>query len=371
MSEQTQSQTPKPQATWSLPLFEVAGIPIRVHFTFFLLLVWIYFGMKSNGGVEWVGFVVSIFVCVLLHELGHALVAKRYGIITKHITLYPIGGVAMLDGKPKPREELAIAFAGPAVNLVIAAALFPIVLAIYGKVDYTTNLDTRGGFLSAVLVGNLGLAIFNLVPAFPMDGGRVLRAALGLRLNERAATQIAAGVGQALAIALFFVAVFSGEVLLCIIALFVFFGAHQELAVTMARSLLEGHTVAEAMQTQFRTIESGASMDQAAHMLIDGSQHDFPVVLGDQVLGMLSRNSIARGLAMEGPSGFVAGNMTREFKRAEPGTPLDSAIELFSDGDPSPILVLEDGDRLVGMLTSEGLSEFIMLAHARDRRTRG
>jgi Zn-dependent protease/CBS domain-containing protein len=366
MSEQTQSQPSKPHSSWSLPLFEVSGIPIRVHFTFILFLVWIGFGYGGMTGLVWVGFISSIFLCVLLHELGHALVAKRYGILTRHITLYPIGGVAMLEGKPKPRQELVIALAGPAVNLVIGGLLTPITLALYGKIDLTTDLSTRGGFLSAVLVANLTLAIFNLVPAYPMDGGRVLRAVLGLHRSEQSATRIAAGVGQALAIGLGFVAAISGSVILFIVAAFVFLGAGQELTASVTRSFLEGHTVTDAMQIQFRTIESGATMDQAAHMLIEGSQHDFPVVIGDEVLGVLTRNAIAKGLAVDGSTGFVAGAMNRDFKRAEPTMPLEEAVDLFSDGDSSPILIMS-GDELLGMLTAENLSEFIMLEHARAR----
>jgi len=208
------------------------------------------------------------------------------------------------------------------------------------------------------------LGLFNLVPAFPMDGGRVLRAVLSLGRSERSATQIAAGVGQALAIALGFVAAASGSVILFIVAAFVFLGAGQELTAIVTRSFLEGHTVSDAMQIRFRSIASGATLDQAAQLLIEGSQHDFPVVVGEEVIGILTRNAIARGLAVEGSTGFVAGNMTREFKRAEPAMPLEAAVQLFSDGDSSPVLVMSD-DELVGMLTSENLSEFIMLEHAR------
>ncbi len=370
MSEQTNSQAPKSPVTWSLPLFEVSGIPIRVHFTFFLFLAWIGLGHGGMSGVVWVGFITSIFACVLLHELGHALVAKRNGIQTRHITLYPIGGVAMLDGKPKPRQELAIALAGPMVNLVIAAVLTPIVLILYGRIDLSTNLETKGGFVCSLLVANLTLGLFNLIPAFPMDGGRVLRAVLNLKRSDRSATQIAAGVGQALAIGLGFVAAYYGSVILFIVAAFVFLGAGQELTATVTRSFLEGHNVSDAMQTQFRTITSGASMDHAAQMLIEGSQHDFPVVVGEEVIGLLTRNAIAKGLAMDGATGFVAGHMVREFKRADPSLPLEGAVELFSDGDPAPILVMTE-DQLVGMLTSENLSEFIMLEHARSRSHKG
>jgi Zn-dependent protease/CBS domain-containing protein len=366
MSEQIQSQSSKPTGPWSLPLLEISGIPIRVHFTFLLFLAWIGLAHGGMSGVVWIAFIISIFVCVLLHELGHAIVCQRMGIPTRHITLYPLGGVALLDGRPKPKQELFIALAGPAVNFLIAAILTPIVLMTSGRIDTSTNLETRNGFLSALLIANLTLGLFNLIPAFPMDGGRVLRAVLNLKKSERRATQIAAAVGQVLAIGLGFLAAANSNIILFIVAAFVFLGAGQELSATVTRSFLEGHTIAEAMQIRLRTIQSGSSMDEAAKLLIEDSQHDFPVVVGEQVVGVLTRNAIVRGLAGEGTSGFVAGQMLREFKRAEPSLALEEAASLFSQGDTSPILVMS-GDELVGMLTSEHLSEFIVVEHARSR----
>jgi Zn-dependent protease/CBS domain-containing protein len=358
------SESRKTGSSWSFPLLKISGIPIRVHFTFVLFLVWIALSRGGGtSGVYWVAFVIAIFVCVLLHELGHALVAKRFGVMTQDITLYPIGGVAMLDGRPRPRQELWIALAGPAVNLVIALALLPIVVTKRVDIANVAELHTPGAFLSALCAANITLAIFNLIPAFPMDGGRVLRAALALNMPERRATQLAAGFGQFLAICFGFVAVLTGNLIFFIIAAFVFLGAGQEYSMTVTRSFLEGHQVAEAMVVHFATIESGAPLATAAEMLLGGTQHDFPVVVGEEIVGILSRNDIARGLATDGPTGFVAGFMQREFKITSPEAPLEAAYDLFARSDNSPVAVMSD-EKLVGLLTQENLSEFIMLAHA-------
>jgi len=237
MSVPLDSRRPQNQgATWSLLIATVKGTPVRVHFTFFMFLAWIAIAHSGATSLVWVAFVVAIFGCVLLHEIGHALMASKFAVKTTSITLYPIGGVAILDGRPTPKAELWIALAGPFVNFVIAAILAP--FAIYNGAPISANsaLDHPGMFVDSLLVANLTLGLFNLIPAFPMDGGRVLRAALNLHMKERQATQIAAGVGQALAVALGFVSILTGNVVLFIIAAFVFLGAGQELSATVTRS---------------------------------------------------------------------------------------------------------------------------------------
>ncbi len=367
MSLAPQPSHNKGRPVWSFRVATVFDIPIRINFTFLLFLAWISVSSSNNGGWVQVVFVVAVFVCVLLHELGHALVARRMGVMTLDITLYPIGGIAVLDRRPKPQEELWIALAGPIVNLVLALVLGIVVLFVekdvlkhLGSLQSATPLD-------ALLIANLTLALFNLIPAFPMDGGRVLRAALALKLTEARATQIAGGIGQGLAILIGLAGVFLNETILILIGIFVFLGASQEISATVTRSFLFGHTVADAMQTRFRTILSGDSLQRAADMLLDGSQHDFPVMNGDEVLGVLVRNEIVRGLASDGPWAYVASRMRRDFKVADPATPLETAIEMFPQADSSPILVISE-EKLVGMLTLENLSEFVMLEHAKAQR---
>lgn len=344
----------------------IAGIPIRIHFTFLLFLAWIAMTSSERAGLLWTGLVVAVFACVLLHELGHALTARRYGIETKDITLYPIGGVAMIEGRPRARQELWIALAGPAVNVVIAAILGIVLLATEHRLPDMRLSMTGGSFLGALFIANVTIAIFNMIPAFPMDGGRVLRALLALSMPDAKATAIAAAIGQGLAILLGFVGLLSGQVILMLVAFFVFLGAGQEVNASVTRSFLTGHAIKDAMQSRYRTILSGASLEEAAHMLLDGSQHDFPVLAGEEVVGVMTRMEIAQGLATDGPGAYVAGFMRRDYKTAHPNVPLELAIDMFSKDDSTPILVMED-ERLVGMVTQENLSEFIMLEHARQQ----
>jgi Zn-dependent protease/CBS domain-containing protein len=359
------------KSPWSFRLLSVAGIPIRIHFTFVLFLAWIATTSQNRGGHAWTWLVVAVFGCVLLHELGHALTARRFGIETKDITLYPIGGVAMLDGRPRARQELWITLAGPAVNVAIAAILAVVLLVTQGQIPGFGASMTGGSFLGALFLANVSLAIFNMVPAFPMDGGRVLRALLALRMPEAKATQIAGTIGQGLAVLLGLAGILLPSPVLVLVAFFVFLGAAQEVSATVTRSFLSGHALHDAMQKRYRTIASGLTLEAAARMLLEGSQHDFPVVVGDEgeVIGILTRTDIARGLATEGPTGYVAAHMRREFKTANPNLPLEMAIDMFSQDDPTPIVVLDEG-RMVGMVTQENLSEFIMLEHARQQSPR-
>lgn len=270
----------------------------------------------------------------------------------------------MLEGRPTPRQELWIALAGPAVNVAIGLLLAPIaIISSHGHIDFHV-LGEKDSFLTDVMVMNLILAGFNLIPAFPMDGGRVVRAALAIRMPEPKATQIAASIGQALAIGFAIWGLLKPDVFLVLIAFFVFVGAGQEASASMTRSFLTGHILKDAMMTAFQTIEHGLTLEDAAQMLLSGAQHDFPVLVGDQVAGILTRNDIARGLATVGPTAYVSEIMNRAPKTASPNLPLEKALELFQQSDSTPILVMDE-DKLVGMATSENLSEFIMLQAAR------
>ena len=332
---------------------------MRLHFTFLLFLAWLGYARGLSG----FALVVALFLCVVLHEFGHALTARRYGIETRDITLYPIGGVAMLTGRIRPRHELWVALAGPAVNVVLAA-IFGAVLLATGKMDETSLANT---FLGNLFMLNVVMAAFNMLPAFPMDGGRVLRALLARKLPIEKATRIAAHIGQAIAIAFFLAGLLNGNVVWTFVALFVFLGAGQESQAETTRSYLTGYRARDAMQTRYRTLAHGASLETAAQMLLAGSQTDFPVVAEDEVVGLLSRDDIARGLAQDGPDAYVAGHMRRDAKTAPPDAPLDAVVEMFAKDDPSPVLVFEDG-RLVGMVTTENVGEFLLLQHARRAR---
>lgn len=352
---------PAKGSPWTFRLATVAGIPVRVHFTFLLFLAW----LGHARGLAGTALVLALFLCVVLHEFGHALTARRYGIETRDITLYPIGGVAMLTGRLRPRHELWVALAGPAVNVALVLLIWPI-LALSGGLN-AANL--QGSFLGNLFVANAVMAAFNLIPAFPMDGGRVLRALLARGMSVERATSIAATVGQAIAIGFFLTGLITHQVVLTFVALFVFLGAGQESQAETTRSFLAGHLAKDAMQTRFRTIPHGASLETAAEMLLAGSQTDFPVVADESVIGLISRNDIAQGLSSGGADAYVAGHMRREPKSARADAPLEEVVEMLSKDDPTPVFIM-DGERLLGLVTAENVGEFLMLEHAR-RRARG
>jgi Zn-dependent protease len=229
--------------TWSFPIGSIKGTVIRIHLTFVLFLLWIGGAHYAQGGsqaaMEGVLFMVLLFACVLLHEFGHVFAARRYGVQTPDITLLPIGGVARLERIPeKPSQELVVALAGPAVNVVIAALLF---LALGGMPSMASmEVDNPGVSLLARLASvNVFLVLFNLIPAFPMDGGRALRALLATRMGYSRATQIAASIGQAVAFALGLLGLF-GNPLLIFIALFVYLAASSEAHAVQLREVSRG-----------------------------------------------------------------------------------------------------------------------------------
>jgi Zn-dependent protease/CBS domain-containing protein len=339
----------------------IFGVPVRLHFTFVLLVVFLI-AMGARGGQSAmmnVVYILSLFASVLLHELGHVAVSRRYGIQTSEIVLYPIGGVAKLAKSPQPREELWIALAGPAVNVLIAAAMAAFLLPIGVRDAFLSVSDpTDANLFARIAVGNLILAVFNMIPAFPMDGGRVLRALMARRVPEEVATRRAAAAGRVFAILIGLFGLLSGQFLLLFIALFVYVGATQETVVATGRALTSGVAVRAAMVTDYRTLEHGSTIREAANLLLATSQHDFPVVLGDQVLGLLGRTALLRGMAVDGPDAYVAGIMSREFPRLDPDEDLTEVLPVMAE--TSCALVMK-GDRLLGLLTRENVSEFLML----------
>ena len=368
---------PTPQdSAWSLRIATISGIPIRLHFTFLLIIIWISLsGIGKSGGAGLVLAMLGLFLCVALHELGHSLVAQRYGYIVRDITLYPIGGVASIEGSPRPRHELYIALAGPAVNVVIAIAI-AIGLSATGQMPPLGRVLARDVTMfnnpwTLLLTANVMLVLFNMIPAFPMDGGRVLRAVLGLSLGKARATQIAATLGQIIAMGMGILAVTgfrygpfyspSGNIGLIVIALFVYFGAGQERRVEQTREVVEDAPVRAAMLQDFQTLLVGDTLRRAAEVLIATSQQDFPVMVGDDVAGVLSRGQLLRGLAQEGEGAFVAGVMTRDVLFAHPDDPLEPILMQPNGVQRAPILVRDENERLIGMLTMDNLMEFLTL----------
>ena len=309
---------------WSWKIGEFAGIGVYIHATFWLLILFILYvhwheGHNLATALAGVVFILAIFACVVLHEFGHALTARKFGIKTRDITLLPIGGLARLERMPEdPRQELWVAAAGPAVNVVIAVALYGLLTAAGAQPDLK-NLEWVGGdFLNKLMVVNIWLVAFNLLPAFPMDGGRVLRALLASRLEYTRATQIAARIGQMMAFLFGFVGLFTNPFLV-FIALFVWMGAEQEAAMVQMKSSLGGIPVARVMLTDYRALGPDDTLSTAIDHILAGWQQDFPVVFGDHVLGVLTREDLLRALAQGGSVALVRDAMQRE--RPDGGLP--------------------------------------------------
>src|ERR1700756_1299353 len=267
---------------WSLNIGSVAGTAILIHVTFLLFLAWIFGVSYVSGGAAaaWSGllFMVLLFLCVLLHEFGHIFTARRFGVRTPDVILLPIGGVARLERIPeKPSEEFLIAIAGPAVNVVIAAVLVLLAGASLDPSDFGTIESSKIGLAERLAVVNVFLALFNLIPAFPMDGGRVLRALLATRLGYVRATEIAASIGQGFAFALGFIGLFFNPMLI-FIAIFVYLAASAEAHLVAIRAMSRGVPTSAAMMTQFATLAPEAHVEDAVQTLLRTSQSEFPVV---------------------------------------------------------------------------------------------
>jgi Zn-dependent protease len=355
---------------WSLPIFRVAGIQLRIHITFLLIIVWLAFGYYEQGGsaaaASRVIFVLLLFLCVVLHEFGHAFAAKAFGINTPDITLLPIGGVARLERMPEePVQELIIAVAGPLVNVVIALGLF---VAGGSKALLNPSTVEGGGLIAQLLTINIMLVLFNLLPAFPMDGGRVLRALLATRMSYARATQVAATVGQGFAFVFGFLGLLWNPFLI-FIALFVYIGASQEAALAQMKDVSRRFPVSSAMVREFRTLSENASLQEAVDALLATSQHDFPVVSDTgTVTGVLTRQDLIAALRKNDPTLTVGHVMRRDIPTVTTGTRFEDAFRIMQECNCPAVPVLDSMKRLVGLLTPENVAELMMIQSAMPRR---
>ena len=357
---------------WSLSLGRILGIKVFIHWTFVILLGWIFFAQFSSGkGAEQailsVVFILSLFLCVTLHEYGHALTARRFGIGTKSITLLPIGGLAQLEKMPeKPGEELLVAIAGPLVNVAIALVLFaglfftnnmPEVLTV----NLLENLQGPGFFLN-LLVANIILTVFNLIPAFPMDGGRVLRALLSYKFDRAKATRIAAGIGQFLAIVFVFLGIFY-NVWLVLIGIFIYLGAGAEAAFETTKSAMKGIKVSDVLMHKFTLIKQSDSLEKIVSILLDGQEHEFLVEKDDAITGILTRKELIAGLSEHGKSAPVGQVMIKDFVSIKPNMPLEEVYqEMMTKGfTVAPVI---DNGKLIGVLNKENIDELLLVKQA-------
>ncbi len=313
-------------------------------------------------------FILAVFAVVVLHELGHAIAARQYGIKTRDITLLPIGGVARLERIPeKPAQELVVAVAGPLVNVVIAAILFAGIMATGGFTPMGEFIregpEVGGTFAERLFAVNVGLVLFNMIPAFPMDGGRVLRALLAMTTDYVDATNVAALIGQGIAFLFGAVGVLGQNPWLLFIALFVWIGAAAEASVAQMRAAIAGLPVRRAMIREFTTLAPTDTLRTAADHIVRGYQADFPVVEDGKVVGILTLQDLLSGLSSAGLDASVREFMRTDFQSATPREPLDRALSRLREGE-CPVMPVVDGERVVGLLTVENVGELVMIREA-------
>jgi stage IV sporulation protein FB len=354
---------------WSVNIGRIAGTTIRIHVTFLLFLIWIWGASYVAGGTAaaWSGltFMLLLFVCVLAHEYGHILTARRFGIRTPDVTLLPIGGVARLERIPEdPWQEFLIAIAGPAVNVVIAILLVALAGADLSPQKLGAIESAQVSMIDRLASVNLFLALFNLLPAFPMDGGRILRALLATRLGFARATEIAASIGQWFAFALGFLGLF-GNPMLIFIAIFVYLAAASEAQLAAVRTMARGVPVTAAMMTQFATLTPETPIEEAVTTLLRTSQTEFPVIdPAGRLSGILGRNDIIRALKEHGPDAPVSAVMSIEIPTVDRRACLDEAFRILQEKSAPAVGVIDSAGRLLGLLTTETIGEMLMVRDA-------
>jgi Zn-dependent protease len=354
---------------WSIGIGSFAGTAVKIHITFILFLAWIAFSAWSRGGpaaaLDSTLFIVLLFACVVLHEFGHIAAARRYGIATPTVTLLPIGGVASLQRLPSdPKQELVVALAGPAVNLVIGLVLIAVVGSV--RPDQLAQIDNPNlSLIGRLAIANIFLAVFNLIPAFPMDGGRVLHALVAMRVGGPRATEIAARIGQALAFGLGFLGLF-GNPLLVFIAIFIYIAAAAEAQMSAAHEALRGVSVGEAMETRFTPVSIDASLSQAVDALLATAQHEFPVIDAfGKPAGLLTREDILGAVREHGGDEPASAFMRSGVDSVRPATPVESVFERLQGPGAAALYVTDADGRIVGLLTRQALGEVMMIRAAR------
>lgn len=328
------------------------GVPVRFHFTFLFLIALMMVGSVGSEATWAMDslFLIGLFVSVLLHELAHALTARRQGIRTLEIVLYPVGGVSRMQRQGAPAEEIRIALAGPLINLALGAGLL---------VAQRIGDKTAADLIRRIAEANLYLGAFNLAPAFPLDGGRVLRAILARRRGDERATLAVARLGRILAIPLGLFAIWQGEMLLLILAFLLYLSGYQEASASAGRAMIQGVPVSAAMVTDFQTLSHGSTLREAAALVLASAQQDFPVLHGDRVVGLLDRASFIRGILDQGADAYVSNAMDRDFLALDPATDLPDALARLAETHACALVM--DGGHVAGLLTAGNVSEFLLL----------
>lgn len=367
---------------WSFSVGKVSGIDIRIHLTFFLIV--------GLGALQWSGphgafgagfgavLMLLLFTCVVLHELGHSLVAQAFGIPVREIVLLPLGGVAVLGRNPdKPVHELLIAAAGPAVNVVIAAVL----LVVLGPSGVLAGLDGRGtvagslpapsitALLAWLLEANVTLVLFNLIPAFPLDGGRILRAIVAMFTGHARATRIAATVGQLFAVGFGVLGVVSGNLILVLVAVFIFFGASFEGLHAQAKSVLGSKLVGDAYNKYAITLTPADRLSRVVDYILTSYQPDFGVVQGGRLLGVITRDDVLRALASNPEDAYVATVMNRNVVRVDTAMALPDVQQVMAE-QAARIVAVYEGETYLGLVSREDIAEALTVCTFVQRQRR-
>lgn len=354
---------------WSVNIGSIAGTAVRIHITFILFLVWIFVASWVQGGPEaaWNGlaFLILLFACVLAHEFGHIFTARAFGVSTPDVILLPIGGVARLERIPEaPGEELLVAVAGPLVNVAIALILVVFFGASLSLQHLGAVENEQVSMIDRLAIVNLFLVLFNLIPAFPMDGGRVLRALLAMRFGHVRATEIAATIGQWTAFALGFLGLFTNP-LLIFIAIFVYLAAASEAQLVAIRAMSRDVPVTAAMITQYAALVPDEHIDAAIETLLQTSQSVFPVIDGERrLVGVLGRDDMIRALKQLGPDAKVADVMTTEIPLMSYRGLLEEAFRMLQEKSKPAVGIVDAAGRLSGLVTSETVGEMLMVRDA-------
>jgi Zn-dependent protease len=355
---------------WSFLIGRVAGTAIRIHVTFLLFLliigIVVFRQSGSNAALDAVAFITLVFACIVLHEFGHILMARYFGIKTRDVTLFPIGGVANIERMPdKPYQELLVALAGPFVNFVI----FSIIFITLGRELDATQIENIGDPASSLAVrvasANLVLMIFNLLPAFPMDGGRVFRALLAMRIGKSKATRIAAAIGQALAIFLGFMGFF-GNPMLILIAIFIFIAAGSEAETATFHDATHDLTVRDAMILSPAPLRPQDTLREAINHLLSRADDDFAVVeKGNPEIGTVTRDKLLLALAAHDDGTPVSSVMRKAEHILHENESLENALSIFERSDAQALIVKDKNDEISGLISRAAIAQAILIKTAR------
>ena len=353
---------------WSPTIFRIKNIPVKMHVTFLLLLGFEAWSWRSHGYMGMlfgIAITMLLFACVILHELGHALAAGVVRIPVREIMLLPIGGVAYLARRPrKPVHELLIAVAGPMVNIGIALLLFPFVqstnLSSSMWITALPGPDVLPSWtvaVSSLYVANVMLVLFNMLPAFPLDGGRVLRALIAMVASERQATTIATMIGQGVAVVIGLIGILYGNVMLPLTAVLIFLSAGNEHSESQARTMLETRLVGDAYNRNAITLSPADKTSRVVDYILTSYQPDFAVIKANSLLGIVTREEVMNTLANDPSDVFLAGIMQRDFIKVAHTFTLDEVRTTIVAANNGEVAAVYRGEEFLGLVSLTDIAE--------------